>query len=61
MFKDTDGMAQAVVYPKSSIVEGEGVVNPMFFYGYCLDIKEDGMHLFFTEDFEELDAMVKSV
>lgn len=48
-------IAQAIVYPRESIVDGVGVVNPMFFYGFKWDYTEDyNVEVVFTEDYEEL-------
>ena len=49
-YENRNGISQAVVYPKESIIEGQGVVNPMFFYAYALEITEEGIQLWFTED-----------
>lgn len=53
--RDNGSIAQAVVYPKESVVDGEGIVNPMFFYGFKWDYTEDwNIKVTFTEDPEEL-------
>ena len=49
-YENRNGISQAVVYPKESIIEGQGVVNPMFFYAYALELTEEGIKLWFTED-----------
>ena len=52
-FENPKGMTEAIVYPKSSVVDGQGIVNPMFCFGYCLKITEQGIQLQFTEDYNE--------
>lgn len=53
-FDEPKGIRQAVVYPKSSVINGEGVVNPLFFFGYKLTIEKDGIHLLFSEEIEKI-------
>lgn len=53
--RDIGSIAQAVVYPRESVVDGEGVVNPMFFYGFKWDYTGDSnIKVTFTEDYKEL-------
>lgn len=49
-YENPNGISQAVVYPRESVISGQGVVNPMFFYAYALEISEEGIQLWFTED-----------
>lgn len=53
--RENGRIAQAVVYPRESVVDGEGIVNPMFFYGFKWDYTEDlNIEVTFTENPEEL-------
>ena len=53
--RENGTIAQAVVYPKESVIDGEGIVNPMFFYGFKWDYTEDlNIKVTFTENPEEL-------
>ena len=52
-YENPHGISEAVVYPKESVIDGEGVVNPLFFYAYSFEIKEDGIQIWFTEDYKE--------
>ena len=51
-------IAEAVVYPVSACIDGEGVVNPMFFYGFKWDYDFKDLNNFikvtFTESYKEL-------
>lgn len=62
-FEKRHGTAMAMVYPKSCAVDGLGVVNPMFFYGFYIQMGErinDDLKLpikvEFFETFEEMDG-----
>ena len=35
-----NGFSKAIIYPRESVVDGKGVVNPLYFYGYEIDFKE---------------------
>ena len=53
--RNNGSIAQAVVYPRESVVDGEGIVNPMFCYGFKWDYTEDlNIKVTFTEDYREL-------
>lgn len=52
-------IAEAIVYPISSVVDGQGVVNPMFFYGFKMDynfkdLDHISIDVIFCENFEDL-------
>lgn len=60
-FENPKGMHEAIIYPKSSVIQEQGIKNPMFFFAYVLNIHEDGIHLIFTEDYEEFERMRKKL
>ena len=52
-------IAEAVTYPRSSGIDGVGVVNPMFFYGFKMDLDfrdldHVGINVSFCDNFEDL-------
>lgn len=59
-YDKVNGMAQAVVYPKASVVDGEGVVNPMFFCGYYVyQIEDYKLEIKFSTNPQEYQEMLK--
>lgn len=53
--RNNGSIAQAVVYPRESVVDGKGIVNPMFCYGFKWDYTENyDIKVTFTEDYKEL-------
>ena len=52
-FENPKGISEAVVYPKSSVIDGKGIVNPLFFYAYSLEMTKEGIILWFTEDYKK--------
>ena len=52
-------IAEAVVYPVTSCIDGKGIVNPMFFYGFKMDfdfkdLDHVSIDVIFCESYEEL-------
>jgi len=51
---------EALVYPKTAVVDGVGIVNPMFFYGFKFDydftdLSKSLFKVTFSENWEELE------
>ena len=56
-FEKTSGVSQGVVYPASSVIDGQGIVNPAFFYGYYIGHDMNDKYKFkilITEDYRLL-------
>lgn len=60
-YTEIDGLAEAIVYPRTSIVDGEGIVNPMFFYGYYVYLTENyNVKIKFTQNHQEFQEMLEN-
>ena len=49
-FENPKGIAEAIVYPRTSVINGQGIVNPLFFKAYSLTITKEGIQIWFTEN-----------
>lgn len=55
-----DGFSEGIVYPRTAIINGKGVVNPMFVYGFRIKTSDEILHatkpigVFFSESSYEL-------
>jgi len=60
-YDEVNGMAQAVVYPRASVVDGKGIVDPLFFCGYYVYLTDDyQVKITFSTNHEEYQEMLEN-